>query len=118
MPRDESDKPSVTVDKLMLNTIRRVMPNVIANEIIGVQPMTDVSRFIKKWEKIGMDIPTDTWVYNIRSHEIRDWVEEQPVHMWKFYDLTDTKLDFSLSTLGQNYVFTKEMEVWFELRWG
>lgn len=77
-----------------------------------------INPFFKKWERIGMDMPTDKWVYNIRSHEIRNWIEEQPVHMWKFYDIDDTRLDFSLASVGQNYVFTDEMEVWFELRWG
>lgn len=76
--------------------------------------------FIKKWERIGMDLPTDKWVYNIRSSEISTWIEEQPVHMWKFYDIhEESKLAVSVSALiGQNYVFTDEMEVWFELRWG
>lgn len=109
MPSDNSNQP-------MPNMIRRVMPNTIANEIVGVQPI-DVSTFIKPWEKIGMDIPTDTWVYNIRRREIRDWIEEQPTHMWKFYDIDDARLDFSLSSIGQNYIFTEEMEMWFNLRW-
>jgi hypothetical protein len=66
-----------------------------------------------------MDMPTNKWVYNIRDHEIRTWIEQQPVYMWKFYDIdnTDHRLVFSLASIGQSYVFTDEMEVWFELRW-
>lgn len=42
---------------------------------------------INKWEKIGIDMSTNKWVYNIRSQDIRIWIEEQPIHMWKYYDI-------------------------------
>jgi hypothetical protein len=95
-----------------------MMPNILAQNILGVQPMADmINSFSKKWEKVGMDMPADKWVYNVRSQEIRDWIEEQPIHMWKFYDFNDTKLHLSLASIGQNYVFLEEMESWFLLRW-
>ena len=73
----------------------------------------------KKWEKVGMDMPADKWVYNIRSEEIRIWIEEQPIHMWKHYDIPEDSFnDVSFSVLiGQNYIFSEEMESWFQLRW-
>ncbi len=72
-----------------------------------------------KWEKVGMDMPTNKWVYNIRFHEIGHWIESQPIHMWKFYDIPFDQLrNVSLgSLLGSNYIFTDEMEAWFMLRW-
>lgn len=77
------------------------MPNIIAEDILSVQPMADmINPFSKKWEKIGMDMPTDSWVYNIRTQEIRDWIEEQPIHMWKHYDIPDNSInEVSFSTL-------------------
>lgn len=98
------------------------MPDIIAKELCSVQSMTGVvdmiNPFTKKWEKIGMDVPTDSWVYNIRSQEIRAWIEEQPAHMWKFYDINKFNKDTPISALmGENYVFTEEMEAWFTLRW-
>lgn len=66
--------------------------------------------FSKGWGRIGIDVPTDKWVYNIRSYEIRTWIEEQPIHMWKFYVIESI-------LVGQNYIFTDEMEAWFTLRW-
>lgn len=96
------------------------MPNIIAEDIISVQPMTAdmINPFSKKWERIGMDMPTDSWVYNIRSQEIRTWIEEQPAYMWKFYDIDRANLDLPVSAMfGDNYVFTEEMEAWFQLRW-
>ena len=72
-----------------------------------------------KWEKVGKDMPTDKWVYNIRYREVGHWIEEQPVHMWKFYDIpVESMKDVSINSLiGQNYLFTDEMESWFLLRW-
>lgn len=66
-----------------------------------------------------MDTTTDKWVYNIRLQETRDWVEEQPVHMWKCYDFPESMVnDLPVAAfIGQNYIFTEEMEAWFQLRW-
>lgn len=93
------------------------MPNIIAQDIIGVQSM--INPFAKKWEKVGIDGPANKWVYNIRLQEIRDWIEEQPIHMWKQYEIPQASIDeVSLKAwLGQNYIFTEEMEAWFQLRW-
>ena len=119
MSTSKLNEPAMTLDPVLISTIRKVMPSVIAEDIVGVQSMTNgrMPFPIQKWEKIGMDMPTNKWVFNIRSQEIRDWIEEQPIHMWKFYDINDVKLEYSLSSLGQNYVFTEEMEAWFTLRW-
>ena len=72
-----------------------------------------------KWEKVGKDMPTDKWVYNIRYREVGHWIESQPIHMWKFYDIpVESMKDVSINSLiGQNYLFTDEMEAWFMLRW-
>lgn len=114
----KSSSPSI--DSVILPVIRKVMPNIIANDILSVQPMTAnmTNPFTKKWERVGIDVPTDKWVYNIRSQEIRTWVEEQPAHMWKFYDIDNHNRDLPTSVfVGGNYVFTEEMEAWFQLRW-
>ena len=73
-----------------------------------------------KWERIGKDGPTDKWVYNIRLHEVGHWIESQPIHMWKYYDIPINwmrdEIPINLLT-GSNYLFTDEMESWFLLRW-
>ena len=72
---------------------------------------------VYEWEQIGIDRYTNKWVYNVRSQDIRIWIEEQPIHMWKYYDIP-FNTDLSLMVLtGINYIFTPEMEVWFKLRW-
>lgn len=95
-------------------------PEILSREILSVQPMANMMNpFSKKWEKVGMDMPTNKWVYNIRVQEIRDWIEEQPIHMWKHYDIPEESIkDISFNALiGKHYIFTEEMESWFQLRW-
>lgn len=76
------------------------------------------------WEKIGYDGIHKMHVYSIRSNIVDMWVEAQPAHMWKPYDLEsawdNTKeaiLWPAFGKSGSTYVFTKEMESWFLLRW-
>lgn len=72
-----------------------------------------------KWEKIGYDNILDKWVYNVKYMEIAHWIEKQPTHMWKFYDIPEAaKYDVPVSSVtGQNYIFAEEMEAWFLLRY-
>jgi len=72
-----------------------------------------------KWERIGIDGPANKWVYSIRSEEIRIWIEEQPFHMWKHYDIPEESIKdiYFSALLGWHYIFTEEMEAWFALRW-
>jgi hypothetical protein len=67
---------------------------------------------------IGVDGPTGNKVYNIYHTDIISWVEEQPIHMWKHYDVPKQANIFVNAFSGQQYLFTKEMESWFQLRWG
>lgn len=96
-------------------------PDILAQEILSVQPIKPLFKAeIKKWERVGIDGPTGKWVFNIRLQEINNWIEEQPVHMWKHYDIPEASIkDASINAfIGQNYIFTEEMESWFQLRWG
>jgi hypothetical protein len=73
-----------------------------------------------KWERVGKAMPTDKWVYNIRLHEIKHWIESQPIHMWKHYDIPINWMgrnEYDKALWGPNYLFTDEMEAWFMLRW-
>lgn len=95
-------------------------PDILAQEILSVQPIANmINPFAKKWVRVGIDGPTNKWVFNIRLQEIRDWIEEQPIHMWKHYEVPQSWIDeVSINAfLGQNYIFTEEMEAWFQLRW-
>lgn len=59
---------------------------------------------LSKWKKY----PHDSFAaYKIYDSQVWGWVEDQPIHMWKYDDAGD----------GNNYLFTEEMEVLFLLRW-
>ncbi len=97
------------------------MPQVIANYLCGVQGMSDV---YKGWERVIVSSPPNAVIYNIKSKDIRAWVESHPTDMWKFHGVdVDARAEnsslasFVTRHLGQSYVFTTEMEVWFKLRW-
>jgi hypothetical protein len=107
------------IDQTLLSIIRKTMPQVIANDLCGVQGMSDY----KGWERV-IGLRSSAVIYSVESTEIREWVESHPTHMWEFYgvDADASEANFSLaafvaSQLGQSYVFTTEMEVWFKLRW-
>lgn len=95
------------------------MPNDIAKELVGVQPMTaNMINPSTNWEKVGKDMSTDKWVYHIKIYEAVKWIESQPIHMWKHYDIPfDQIRNTSLLRSRPNYIFTDEMESWFLLRW-
>jgi len=104
-----------------LNEPTLIMPNPLVQNIFGAQPMADmINPFAKKWEKVGKDMPSDKWVYNVKLYEVIKWVESQPVHMWKHYDIPINWMrdDIPIASLtGSNYLFTDEMEAWLLLRW-
>lgn len=73
----------------------------------------------KLWERMGLDMPSDKMVYSVKNHEIWQWIEAHPIHMWKHYDIPlDELMNSSISDFtGNTYIFTDEMEAWFLLRW-
>lgn len=59
---------------------------------------------LAKWKKYPHD---EFAAYKIYDSEVCRWVEQQPIHMWKY----DAAYD------GNNYLFTEQMETIFLLRW-
>ncbi len=71
------------------------------------------------WEVVGIDGPSNSKVYAVFSQNISDWIKEQPRNMWNFYEIPlglDNKVSLKVF-LADNYLFTKEMELLFLLRW-
>lgn len=59
---------------------------------------------LAKWKKY----PHEKFAaYKIYDSAVWRWVEQQPIHMWKYDDAGD----------GNNYLFTEQMETIFLLRW-
>jgi hypothetical protein len=91
---------------ILLPIIRRVMPTMIAHQILGVQPMTGSTGSIfgtrrPKFERLNIDqyqddellVPEGYCVVDVDTQVYR-WVSEQPIHLWKVADrLTFSHLD-------------------------
>jgi hypothetical protein len=59
------------------------------------------------WSMIGTHMPTSQKVYAVRN-DIARWIETQPPHMWKFYDV-DNMLNC--------YLLSEELLSWMILKW-
>ena len=74
--------------------IRKILPTTIAQEIVGVQPMaSSMSSVFTK--QLTYQVLEDGWektcpaghVAIMTNVQIAHWIEQQPVHMWKYIDL-------------------------------
>jgi hypothetical protein len=101
--------------KILLPMIRNLMPKVIAQEIVGVQPMD----FPKdpKWKVVTEYVETvpDGYVVVDANKEISVWIEEQALHMWKHGELS--KLDILRPGFYDRYIISEELLSWLTLRW-
>ena len=96
------------------------MPTMIAHQIVGVQPMTGPTGSIfgthrPKFERLdiavyGNDIrvPDGYCVVDV-DLEIRDWIREQPIHLWKDSD----RIHF----LRDRFVIADDLYTALALRW-
>ena len=101
------------------------MPTVIASQLVGVQPMTGAAgsiftlrarypnrhRFLRlSIDEYGDDllVPDGYCVVDV-DWEIRDWIREQPIHLWKDHDRS--------SFLRDRFVIADELYTTLALRW-
>jgi hypothetical protein len=113
--------------KIMLPMIRKVAPSLIAQDIVGVQPMQapvgQVFTMNASFNKIiTYEVLTEGWekvcpaghsaiMVNV---EIANWIEHQPVHMWKYIDLSKDGKTFITAT---HFFVSNELLTWLKLRW-
>ena len=101
--------------KIMLPMIRKVLPATIAQEIVGVQPMVMP-------KMITYQVLTDGWektcpaghVAIMTNVQIAHWIEQQPVHMWKYIDLEKDGREFQLNT---HFFISDQLLTWLKMRW-
>ena len=87
------------------------MPQVIAQDIVGVQPMNLTP---PKWERARdnsrLTIP-DGYIHINVNREIAQWIEEQPLHQWKHGELG------RLAGFYDSFIVSEELLAWLILRW-
>ena len=109
---------------VLLPMIRKVMPSVLAKEIIGVQPMTgsngqvfDMTYTVPKSFRLvdhildGLPPPPDGYLTVDVNWEVARWLKDQPIHMWKFCDVPA----YSMSM--KRYTISEKLYTMMALRW-
>ena len=108
--------------------LRKMLPKTIAQDIVGVQPMSMSHVFTMKGDKVGFknyvmaknqnecllyDTPGNThYAVDVRT-EVEAWLLIQPLGMWKYASETD---DCHMSFT--RYIINEELLTWMTLRWG
>jgi hypothetical protein len=59
------------------------------------------------WEMVGVHMPTYERVYSVR-YDIGEWIETQPSHLWKSYEVDHAVLC---------YILSEELLSWMILKW-
>ena len=111
-------------NSILLPMIRKTLPGVIAQDIVGVQPMaTDVAQVFsiksKYLEKILIvDQTVDKLPAPPAGHmtvdvdwEVAQWIQKQPIHMWKFGDVP------AYSSARERFTVSEQLYTWMTLRW-
>jgi hypothetical protein len=100
--------------------IRKLMPTMIAHQIVGVQPMTGptgsiFNNGIQKFERLDIDVygngipvPDGYCVVDV-NHQVCEWIREQPIHLWKDID--------RVSYLRDRFVISEGLYTALALRW-
>lgn len=116
------------MQKILLPMIRKVMPALVANEIVGVQPMSSVTASVFTRTANGMvgmknyevakdqseasDYSGDHIIIDIRTREVSYWVEAQPANLWKWADNVE-----GCHMSYTRYVMDQRLFTWLTMRW-
>ena len=101
---------------IIIPMIRRIMPGVIANDILGVQPMTAFARGLVKLQISQIDMHWNCTFYSMSIRkdvlsDIREWVKENvPKEKYWFYE--------DRRSIAYSFNFYDEQDVVaFKLKW-
>lgn len=101
MSASESNEPDVKYDPVLLPIIRKLMSQQLANEIIGVQPMSSPHS-------------TEEWPYQIDVLPFVKYADIIPMKRW----CHETFDEGEWTATVQFFAFkTEEALSWFKLRW-
>ncbi len=114
--------------KSMIPMLRKMLPKSMAQDIVGVQPMTKTNPiFTMKGDKVGFknyvlalnqnecvlyDTPECTYYAVDVRPKVEEWLKEQPIHMWKYAEETE-----GCQMTCTRYIISEELLTWLTLRW-
>lgn len=108
----------------LLPMLRKHLPAQIAQEIVGVQPMPSsvYDTFNVKPKLLTYSVLDEGWEKTCPAGhsaietnvEIAHWIEQQPIHMWKYIDLETQGKTFQLNTY---FFVSNELLTWLKMRW-
>jgi hypothetical protein len=118
------------LNKVIIPIIRNVMPTLIAQQIVGVQPMSvgAGSVFTMAGNKVAFknyimapnqneciqyDTPECTYYAVDVRPEVSAWIIEQPIYMWKHAAETE-----DCSPNFDRYIISEGLLAWITLQWG
>lgn len=101
----------MTDPKLIIPMLRKVLPGIIAQDIVGVQPM---NLNPPKWTIITEhnEIIPKGYVVVDANREISYWIEKQELYMWKHGELKTVMQSFY-----DRYIISEELLSRLTLRW-
>lgn len=104
--------------KVLIPMVRKMMPGIIAQEIVGVQPMSGVDQepVRPKFRRVdqvpdGLPPPPDGYITVDVGYEVARWLNDQPIHMWKFCDVPA----YSMSM--ERYTVSEQLYTMMALKW-
>jgi len=100
-------------NSVLIPMIRKLAPTLLAEDIVGVQPMPLPPMMMPPWV-IAVEyeevVPTGYVVINA-NREVSVWIEEQPVHMWKHGNIKN------VSGFWDRYIVSEKLITWIKLKW-
>lgn len=94
---------------VLIPMIRKVMPTVIAQDIIGVQPMGLPKPYVVL-ENHFPPAPDGHMVIEA-NFEVSSWIQNQPVYMWKWHD------DWAAPTGRDRFYISEKLYTLLSLKW-
>ena len=101
---------------VLIPVIRKIAPTVIAQEIAGVQPMTDVFKPRPKFMLVDqsedkLPKPPNGYLTVDVAGEVAMGIEEQAIHMWKHGDVPAYAFGM------ERYTVSEQLYTMMALRW-
>lgn len=100
---------------VLIPMIRNVVPTLIAQEIVGVQPMTMPKKLPKFMvvDQTADNLPAapEGYLTVDVDFEVSLWIQDQPAYMWKFGEIP------AYSGSRDRFTISDQLYTWMTLKW-